>query len=670
MMDNIKVKLKKINQEIKDFLEKTKAFIKNNIFLCCYIAGAVINGIILRGFTIGKAYSLGPLFADLLITLLFASIYFLLNKKSRHIYLYVAAILSTIICIANIVYYNYYDSFISITFISFALTNKETGGANVVGDLLKIDFFLLFWYPIFLIVIDYILNKKGMHPQKTNKKSANILYKWALISFVFLIFTLNLVDYGRLYTQWNREYSVSKFGVYLYQITDIIKSVEPTMASLFGSDKANKKITDYYNEKPNVQNYTNQYTNIFAGKNVIAIHAESMQTAVMEMEFNGKEVTPNLNKLAHEGLFFNNFYSQVSFGTSSDTEFTLATSLLPINNGTVFINYADRNYKSSYQLLKNMGYYTFSMHANTGDFWNRNIMHKNLGYEHFYEKNSYIITEDEKIGFGLSDESFFMQSVDYIEQIAKRYQNYYGTLITLTNHTPFDAIEYYGDYDVSLTVNGINYPYLEGTKLGNYFKSSHYADKQIGLFIDELDKRGLLENTIIVIYGDHDARIAKLEWSKLYNYDYQNDDIISKEDPNYIDIDYYWYELNRNVPLIIWSKDEEFQKNYAQEINTAMGMYDVMPTLGNMLGFYNKYALGNDIFELNDNIVVFPNGSFLTNYVYYNDSKGKYITLKDVALDSDYIEKNKKEASERISLSNDIIIYDYFNNNITKENKR
>ena len=648
------------------FLKKTKVLILENIFLFCYICGALINGIILRGFTIGKVFSIAPLCADLIITLLFASLYFFINKKYRNIYIFIAAIISTIICVANIVYYHYYDSFMSVTFFSFVITNYNTGEANVVGDLLQIEFLILFWYPIFLTIMYFVLkNKESNNNIKTisKKKSANILYKWVLIVLFLLICNLKLVDYGRLYTQWNREYSVSKFGIYLYQINDIVKSIEPSMASLFGSDKANKEITEYYeNKEKTISN--NEYTGIFEGKNVIAIHAESMQTLVMEQTMNGREVSPNLNKLASEGLFFSNFYSQVSFGTSSDTEFTLATSLMPINNGTVFINYADRTYPSSYKLLQDMGYYTFSMHANTGDFWNRNIMHENLGYNKFYEKSSYVIPDEENFGFGLSDKSFVLQSVDYIEQIASEHENFYGTLITLSNHTPFDAVEHYGEFDVSMTVNGIKYPYLEGTKLGNYFKSVHYADKQIGLLIDELDKRGLLENTIIVIYGDHDARIASSEWKKLYNYDYENDDIIDEEDPNYVDIDYYWYEINRKVPFIIWSKDEDFKNNYSKEITTAMGMYDVMPTLGNMLGFYNEYALGNDIFEKEDNIVVFPNGNFLTNYVYYSDSKGKYQTLQNVPLDVDYIDKMKKNAKEIIDISNDIIIYDYFGNDI------
>ena len=46
--------------------------------------------------------------------------------------------------------------------------------------------------------------------------------------------------------QWNREYIVNSFGIYTYQISDVLKCIEPSMASLFGSDKARKEINDYY----------------------------------------------------------------------------------------------------------------------------------------------------------------------------------------------------------------------------------------------------------------------------------------------------------------------------------------------------------------------------------------------------------------------------------------
>ena len=658
-----KFSLKNIKEFFVNIVKTTKYIVLDNKLVFIYIMGAVINGIILRGFTIGSAFNLRPILADLVISLIFGSFYFLIKKKYRYIYLFTISIISMIVCIANIVYYFYYSSFISVTFFSFALANHETGDSNVVGDLIKPQFFIFLWFPICLFISKkkFSKNKKEESSFKrvSKKDVLKTLYTWVIIFFVVFLCSLKPVDFSRLYSQWNREYLVSRFGVYMYQVNDVVKSIEPKMATLFGKDKAYKEINEYYKNNSNEQS-KNKYTNIFKGKNVIAVHSESMQNVLLNLKINGKSITPNLNRLSKEGLYFDNFYSQVSFGTSSDTEFTMATSLLPVSSGTVFINHSDKDYVSFYKLLKEKGYYTFSMHANTGDFWNRNIMHKKLGYEKFYDKSSYKI--DEEVGFGLSDESFIKQSVEYIKDINKQHKKFYGTLITLSNHTPFDYNELFGDFDVSYTKNGKTYQYMKDTKLGNYFISAHYADKQLGLLVEELDKAGILDDTIIMIYGDHDARISTSLWDRFYNYDYKTNSTLPQDDEDYKQLDYYWQEQNRRVPLIIWSNDENFQNNYSKTISTAMGMYDVAPTLGNMLGVYNKYALGTDIIGKKDNLVAFSNGNYVTNYVYYNDNKEEYKLLKNKPLSEDYIKENKDKTQKMISISNDIVVYNYFGN--------
>ena len=91
-----------------------------------------------------------------------------------------------------------------------------------------------------------------------------------------------------------------------------------------------------------------------------------------------------------------------------------------------------------------------------------------------------------------------------------------------------------------------------------------------------------------------------------------------------------------------------------------MGMIDVMPTVGNMIGIYNNYALGHDIFEIkNDNIIVFPNGNYLTNKVYYRNSKGEYKALNlDEILSDEYIMNSKDYADKIIEISDGIITHD------------
>ena len=384
--------------------------------------------------------------------------------------------------------------------------------------------------------------------------------------------------------------------------------------------------------------------------------------------FNGVEVTPNLNKLASTGMYFDNFYTQVSVGTSSDTEFTLNTSLMPANLGTAFGDYFDKEYVSIPKLLKEKGYYTFAMHGNNAEYWNRRVMHKNLGYDYLYAKSDYVI--DEVIGLGLSDVSFFKQSVQKLIKIKEEHKKYYGTFIMLTNHTPFSDIDKYGEFAVDIKEKVINeetgkeeditYPYLEGTKLGNYLKSVHYADYALGLFFEELEKNGLLENTVIVLYGDHDARLPKDDYELMYNYDKENDDVLDETDSNYVEFNEYNYELNRKVPLIIWSKERQ---NSPQKISYPMGMYDLMPTLGNMFGFYNKYALGHDIFNIKDkNIVIFPNGNWLTSELYYNNQSEEAYIINNSVISQDTISKNTDYTDKILSVSNDILVFDLIRN--------
>lgn len=398
-----------------------------------------------------------------------------------------------------------------------------------------------------------------------------------------------------------------------------------------------------------------------------------MQQVNMGLSFNGQELTPNLNKLASESLYFSNFYSQVSVGTSSDTEFTFNTSLMPTNTGTAFVSYFNREYVSIPKLLKEKGYYTFSMHANNGSYWNRNVMHESLGYDRFYSKKDYNI--DEVIGLGLSDKSFFKQSIEKIKKINAEGKPYYGTVIMLTNHTPFSDVDKYGDFPVDIKedlldeegnpvineetgeVEQVVYPYMEGTKLGNYFKSVHYADEALGEFLTGLEEAGLMENTVIVLYGDHDARLPKADYNRLFNYDKENDTTLPAETEGFYKVDGFQYELLRKVPFLIYS--QETKDSLHKEITTVMGMYDVMPTLGNMFGFYNKYQLGKDIFNTtDDNIVVFPNGNWMTNKIYYNTQKGNFLPLREEAISEEYITECQQYAEKLLSASNSLIVFD------------
>lgn len=653
-------------RNIKEFIKNMFKYSKTNVLFFTFVITSLINSTILRGYTVKNIFDISPILADLAIILLFGSIGYLFKPKHQFKYFITLASIFTLICIINSVYYNNYLSFVSVSLLKSSTQLVGVGDAVVQNVMETKDFIYLFQILALLFVNRY-LKKKDYYNKVSlievgKERLLNTLVAGLIVLGCF-ISTCSSTDIGRLNKQWNRNLIMIKFGAYTYQLNDVFSTIKSTINPLFGYDDAAKSFREYYSNKEGSK--TNKYTNIFKGKNVIAIHAESIQNYLLDTTFNGVEVTPNLKKLAGEGLYFKNFYAEESVGTSSDTEFTYATSLLPSSSGTVFVNYFDRDYVTIQKLLKEQGYYVFSMHGNNCSFWNRSAAHKSLGYDEFYcHTKAYEI--DETIGLGLSDKSFFRQSTEILKTIKSEHSKFYGTMIMLSNHTPFNTKgEAFSDFDVSMKYTDINpdtlaieekvAPYMEDTKLGYYFKSAHYADEALGEFINELDEAGLLENTVLVIYGDHDAKLKKSEFNRFYNYDPKTDDIKSKDDPTYVDVDYYKYELDRSVPLIIWTKDHKYQG----EIDTVMGMIDVLPTLGNMLGINNKYALGNDIFSTDENVVVFPNGNWMTNKMYYSKSKeeGKLLDSNDT-VSTEYINKYTEYADKIVSLSDSIIVHD------------
>lgn len=669
----LKDKLIKIIKRIKD--EKIiSSYFKNNRLFIVYIVVCVLNSTLLRIFTMPTMenyLSFKPIIADLAVVTIIGSFSYLFKGKKRYIYLLVWAVIFTAICTINSAYYTFYTSFASVSMLSLTQYIGEVGDA-VVENVLQIKDLVYILPLIFFIYYYHRLAKKDKYKiySKTTrmKKFKNTIITGAVILFLFII-SLSSLEISRFVKQWNREYIVMRFGIYMYQGNDIIASIQPKISAMFGYDDAKKEFNEYYKDRKDEQDYTNEYTNIFEGRNVIVIHAESMQDIALNRTFNGEEVTPNLNRLIDEGLFFTNFYSQVSVGTSSDTELTFNTSLMPTQNGTAFVSYFDRTYIATPSLMKEKGYYTFSMHANNADFWNRRAMHDSLGYDKFYSKETYDVDKENVIGLGLSDKEFFAQSVEKIKKISEEHEKYYGLLITLTNHTPFSDTDKYGEFAVTMkttitnedgTTEEIEAPYLEGTKLGNYFKSVHYADAALGEFFQAMDEAGLLDNTVVILYGDHDARLPRSDYNLMNNYDPVTDSVKSKDDETYEEYDSFDYELDRKVPLLIWTKDGKVKG----KVDYTMGMYDVMPTIGNMLGFYNKYALGHDIFETKENnIVVFPNGNWITDKMYYNSQKGEYKLLKDEIIDEDYISKNNEYAEKLLDVSNKAIVFDLFNPN-------
>ena len=654
---NLEKYINKTKKLVLRILKKIGIYLRTNLLIEIFIIVNLINGIMLRNFTVKNIFDIKPLLGDTIILITVGSFAHLFKPKNQIKYLFSWSIVFSLVCFINCVYYSNYISFASFTMLTTA--TELTGYTDaVIENILELKDFIFFIVPFILLFFHFELKKKDYYfkVNRIERKKKRLFSELGVALIVLGMFVTHLTstDLSRLNKQWNRQSIVMEFGVYIYQANDLVSLVKTKVNTMFGYDEAAKTFREYYSSKE--KSNDNKYTNIFEGKNVLVIHAESIQGFTMNLKFNGEELTPNINKLASGGIYFSNFYAEESTGTSSDSEFTFASGLMPASNGTVFMNYFNRDYVTIQKLLKEKGYYTFSMHGNTGSAWNRDIMHKHLGYDKFYSKKDYEI--DEEIGLGLSDKSFFKQSIEKIENINDEYDKWYGLLIMLTNHTPFSDINDYSNYSVNIKgEDGNEYGYLEGTKMGNYLKSVHYADEAIGELMTSLDEKGMLDDTIIVLYGDHDAKLKRAEFEKLISSEYY-DSILIDQNKKMDAVDDYTYELNRKVPFIIWSKDI-INTDYVGTFDKVMGMIDVSPTLENMLGTYNPYALGHDIFSVDENAIVFPTGNWMTNKLYYNSSKKEYRQLDyNASISMEYINKYSDYAEEIINLSNGIIDYD------------
>lgn len=635
--------------------------LKNNSILILLILSGISSDLLLRSMTTGFTLYWKPIFTSISVIILISAVSLFLPHKLRNKFFVVWSTIFGVINGLNFLYYKFYNSFLSLSLFE-QIKQLSDLGDGISKSILDVRVLLFTLPTIILLIAIKKLNKINFFDEIEAYRSKGEVFRAFSIGAILLALiasTLTSTDLSRLVKQWNRPYLVEQLGIYTYTVADFVKNTFTPKITTLPEEEVDFVLSDLIEENTNAR-VDNEYKDIFKGKDIFVIHYESAQSFVMDVEMPDGPVTPFLNKLASEGLFYSNFYPQHSVGTSSDTEFTFNTSLLPINDGTVFITHTDREYITLPKMLKDEGYNTISMHGNNGDFWNRNVMHRSLGFNKFFSQLDYEI--DEEIGLGLSDMSFFRQSIEKIKEI-KEYDDspIMATLITLTNHYPFDDTELFEEFNTG---------HLEETKMANYLKSYHYADSALESFINSMDEEGLLDNAVVVIYGDHHANISKTDYEKFYNYNEELDTYYTSEDPEYVKIDAVLNKELKKTPFIIWSKDHDI----AKEIDTPMGMVDALPTISNMFGVFNPYQLGKDIMSVENNTVIFPNEDWINEDVFYTASNSKYYNLETHELieEEEALQLANEDIEHRILISNNIIqnnLIKYYEGVLAQNNK-
>ncbi|HEY5575524.1 MAG TPA: LTA synthase family protein [Clostridiaceae bacterium] len=551
------------------------------------------------------------------------------RKRTRSSFLFLFNLLITVIIIGDITYFSYFKDVISIPVL---INGIMLGAVNdSVGNLFNLS---SLWYGIDLVTLYPLLwlirrEEKAVLPLRKRAIAFGSLILISCIINGVKFYDLSVEQPRLISTLYNKVYIVKNLGAINYHLLDAYNTVVSSISRKIPVSQAKEdQIRTFLNTN---SSQTGNYKGIENGKNLIVIQVEALQQFVINRKVNGQEITPNLNKLVGKSLYFDNYYYQIADGGTSDAEFLSNNSLYPAASGSAYFLYAGNKFHSLSNELDDSGYYTAALHGYKETFWNRNVIYKSFGFDKFYSEDDYNI--DEVVGLGLSDESFLDQTAQKIQDFEKPY---YAFAITLSSHFPYDDIKDYGDFDTG------DY---EGTFMGDYLKSIHYTDAQLGTFLDELEANGTADDSVIAVYGDHSA-ITRDHADELYK-------LCGITEPN----DLSWIEQQK-VPMIIHLPDESLKG----VDSSSAGQVDFYPTIANLMGIEAKNVMGRDLLNSIPGEVIFRDGSFISEDVYYKAQDDIYYDMKtgQVLQPTVGLLDKKADVLNKLNYSDNILKHDLF----------
>jgi lipoteichoic acid synthase len=568
-----------------------------------------------------------------------SSISLLFKNKGRTRFLYIFNIVMSIILIADSAYYRYFKDIISISVIR---NGVMLGGVkSSLKDVLYPSDFLYLADCVILLPLMRIYKKHVNRPQ------LKLVQRFACFLIVFAIgaswdgvriYQFSLEQPKLITTMFNRLYLDKYLGDVNFHVLDAYNVASTKLANMKSIPVSKQNdIKKYLEQKDIPQGVT--LSGAGNGKNLIVIQVEALQQFVIGAKLNGQEITPNLNKWLGKSMYFNNYYYQVASGTTSDAEFLSLNSLYPAASGAAYYLYPGDTFDSTPKQFNDKGYSTVTLNGYQEGFWNRNVMYKAEDFSNYYAEKAYNI--DEQVGLGLSDKSFFNQTFDKMKTFK---QPYYSFMITLSSHFPYDDQKGYG--------NTIDLGKYQGSFIGDYINGIHYTDAQIGMFLDKLDKAGMLKNSIVVLYGDHYA-IPKNEAQGLYDFE-------GIKNPTDLD----WNNLQK-VPMFI-----HFPNDANKGVNNIpAGQVDLYPTIANLFDLDRKYMFGTDLINAKNNIVTFRSGSFVANNTFYASYSDAYYDMNTgkTVQPTPALEKVKSDTLTELEYNDDILNHNLLKNFIKED---
>jgi len=281
-------------------------------------------------------------------------------------------------------------------------------------------------------------------------------------------------------------------GVLGYHIGDVARTVVHRLQAGHLSEKDYRDVLAWFRSTAPRRAGAGPLFGAARGANLVMVQVESMQAWVVGLEVDGQPVTPWLAAHRADWIEVPRLADQTAQGRSSDAELATQASLLPPTAGAAAFLFSGNHYTGIPEVLAESGYTTVSAVAFDGGFWNRRLTHRAFGYARSLFAGDF--GPGERIGWGLNDVDFLAQMADRLATMDRPLCAY---LITLSLHHPF--ANFPDDRKV------LRLGRLEGTPLGNYLHTMRLLDQAVGSFVDALDARGLGRDTVLVLWGDHDA---------------------------------------------------------------------------------------------------------------------------------------------------------------------
>lgn len=510
------------------------------------------------------------------------------KPKGRSIYLLVMSFVFSFWCLALAVYTNIFSTFFKFSHLD-CFNNPTTGNyivfyinyaLKLVTDMTQ----FIHLIPFFLFFILFIFtDKTRVYVYGRRLKLTTLLASLLLIIIPF--FQLPATIHETIYeSSTNNLYGANVTGVYDYYFYDLYHYLFPETATIDAEEQAAiESFLSYYEEDSYVnpidnQTYTvaNPSTGLAAGKNLFIIQLEAINDFIVDLEVNGQVVMPNLTNLANNGLYYDEFYSTSGIGNTSDCEFSAMTGLYGNGNDLTIFRYAGSGYETLAKDFKASGYDTFSLHGNTGAFYYRNYEHlRTLGFDTHYDLEYFETLDDNLplIHSYLADDYFF----NYVPTLLEAQSTYFGYAITLTTHSPYVPADEIPTYDwgnlTDLAISYLNY--------------CRYLDDALGLFINLMEQKNLLDNLVLVLYTDHTSSLFKPDYDSIMGANTSN--IAFRSDL-------------QNVPFIIYN-----ESLFGATVNHKVcGTSDVYRTLSNLFGLTSRYHFGVDMMTNEPSYVYSP----------------------------------------------------------------